>query len=124
MNNHDKNNLNFLLSVDICTLYDWYEKVDEDDHLYAIELLTKFNLENIDINKNGLDEKDLDNLKFLLNIDNKTLYDWYEKVNEEDHLYAIELLTAFKQEKINYEIEQVLSLMKDFTEVKKILNKF
>lgn len=124
MNKHDEDNLNFLLSVDIVTLYDWYGKVDEDDHLYAIELLTKFNLENIDINKNGLDEEDLGNLKFLLNIDNKTLYDWYEKVDENDHLYAIELLTAFKQEKITYEVEQKLSLMNEFPIVKEILNKF
>ncbi len=39
MNEHDRNNLNFLLNIDGETFEDWYAQTDEDDRLYAQELL-------------------------------------------------------------------------------------
>ncbi len=39
MNEHDFQNLRFLLLSSPEVLADWYENVDEDDHDYAIELL-------------------------------------------------------------------------------------
>ncbi len=39
MNEHDFQNLRFLLLASPDVLADWYESVDEDDHDYAIELL-------------------------------------------------------------------------------------
>jgi hypothetical protein len=39
MNDHDRNNLNFLLNIDGETFEDWYAQIDEDDRLYAQELL-------------------------------------------------------------------------------------
>lgn len=45
MNKHDRDNLNFLLSLDRDTLKDWYSKVDQEDHEYAQELLAIYSLE-------------------------------------------------------------------------------
>ena len=39
MNQHDKDNLQFLLNSTPATLKDWYDKMDEDDHAYALELI-------------------------------------------------------------------------------------
>lgn len=39
MNQHDKDNLHFLLTASPDVLKDWYDKVDRDDHEYAIELI-------------------------------------------------------------------------------------
>ncbi len=39
MNEHDRNNLNFLLNIDGETFEDWYAQTDEDDRVYAQELL-------------------------------------------------------------------------------------
>lgn len=39
MNQHDKDNLQFLLTASPAVLKDWYDKVDRDDHEYAIELI-------------------------------------------------------------------------------------
>jgi hypothetical protein len=39
MNDWDKDNLNFLLTIDSKTFEDWLEQADEDDIDYAIELL-------------------------------------------------------------------------------------
>jgi hypothetical protein len=39
MNDHDRNNLNFLLNIDGETFEDWYAQTDEDDRVYAQELL-------------------------------------------------------------------------------------
>jgi hypothetical protein len=39
MNEHDFQNLRFLLLASPDVLADWYENVDEDDHDYAVELL-------------------------------------------------------------------------------------
>ena len=42
MNDYDRDNLNFLLNASPETLEDWYEKMDEDDHEYASELLSAY----------------------------------------------------------------------------------
>jgi hypothetical protein len=39
MNDHDRNNLNFLLTIDPETFTEWYDQTDEDDREYAQELL-------------------------------------------------------------------------------------
>ncbi len=39
MNEHDFQNLRFLLLASEDVLADWFQTVDEDDHEYAIELL-------------------------------------------------------------------------------------
>ena len=39
MNDHDRQNLNFLLTASPEVIADWYTKVDEDDIAYAQELL-------------------------------------------------------------------------------------
>jgi hypothetical protein len=49
MNQHDKENLHFLLSASPEVLKDWYESVEEDDHLYASELLAAYKLELAEI---------------------------------------------------------------------------
>ena len=45
MNEHDRSNLKFLLNASAETLKDWWDKVDEDDHQYAQELLAMAALE-------------------------------------------------------------------------------
>jgi hypothetical protein len=39
MNEHDRDNLRFLLSADKSTMDQWYQTVSEDDVEYALELL-------------------------------------------------------------------------------------
>lgn len=45
MNQHDRDNLNFLLKSSPEILRDWYSKVSEDDIAYAQELLDAYALE-------------------------------------------------------------------------------
>ena len=42
MNDHDRENLKFLLGADEETLRDWYEKMDDDDHKYASEIMEEY----------------------------------------------------------------------------------
>lgn len=39
---HDQSNLDFLLNASVEVLNKWYEQVDDDDLLYANELLIKY----------------------------------------------------------------------------------
>ncbi len=39
MNQHDRDNLDFLINASPEVLQDWYNKVEDDDILYAFELL-------------------------------------------------------------------------------------
>lgn len=39
MNQHDKDNLEFLLNSTPASLKNWYDSVDGDDHEYALELI-------------------------------------------------------------------------------------
>lgn len=45
MNDRDRSNLNFLLSVDSTTLGDWFNKSSADDIAYASELLDAYKRE-------------------------------------------------------------------------------
>ncbi len=45
MNDHDRKNLDFLLTASPEVIRDWYQHVDEDDHKYAMELLEAASLE-------------------------------------------------------------------------------
>jgi hypothetical protein len=45
MNKHDRDNLNFLLTIDEATFKDWYDQMEENDHEYAQELLNMYSLE-------------------------------------------------------------------------------
>lgn len=42
MDDHDRKNLEFLLSASEEVLRDWYDNVSEDDHEYASELLNAY----------------------------------------------------------------------------------
>jgi hypothetical protein len=39
VNQHDRDNLDFLLNASPAVIQDWYNKVEDDDILYAFELL-------------------------------------------------------------------------------------
>ena len=41
MNDHDRDNLNFLMTVSPETLADWWGQVDADDRVYAFDLLNR-----------------------------------------------------------------------------------
>ena len=41
MDQHDRDNLNFLMNASKATLNDWYAKMDQDDIEYAFELLAQ-----------------------------------------------------------------------------------
>ena len=45
MNEHDRENLRFLLTTDPKVLEDWYDSISDDDRKYAAELLIMFNNE-------------------------------------------------------------------------------
>jgi hypothetical protein len=41
MNDHDRDNLNFLLTVSQEVFEDWFDQADQDDVDYALELLAR-----------------------------------------------------------------------------------
>jgi len=45
MNDWDKNNLNFILSLNEQEFTDWYECLDDDDIEYAMEILKQARIE-------------------------------------------------------------------------------
>lgn len=45
MNDHDRDNLQFLLTADETAMQDWYSQVSQDDIEYALELLQMANAE-------------------------------------------------------------------------------
>lgn len=69
LNDHDANNLLFLLKSPESVLKDWYKKMGTDDHLYAQELLY--------ILKEALDSKDID-----LSLKRKKRFPVVEKIME------------------------------------------
>ncbi len=64
-NQHDRNNLNFLLSVDSETLSMWYKNCTNDDLLYAKSLLDAFALEICEQLKTQLIEDSLSTMKYF-----------------------------------------------------------
>jgi hypothetical protein len=59
MNNYDRENLKFLLNVSPETLFDWYNNVSEDDHIYASELINQYS-EELKIKKRFYDVEEVD----------------------------------------------------------------
>lgn len=47
MDEHDRDNLNFLLNASVSVLSDWYEQASTDDITYALELLAAMSEENV-----------------------------------------------------------------------------
>lgn len=45
-----------------------------------------------------MNERDRENLQFLLNADEETLNDWYEKMDIDDHEYASEIMEEYAEE--------------------------
>jgi hypothetical protein len=45
MNDHDRGNLQFLLTADESVMQEWYNQVSQDDIEYALELLQMANAE-------------------------------------------------------------------------------
>ena len=61
MNDWDKNNLQFILSLNEDEFSDWYECLDDDDVAYAMELLQKARTEvNIQLVELNDEPSDLD----------------------------------------------------------------
>jgi DNA-binding MurR/RpiR family transcriptional regulator len=57
----------------------------------------------LDMNMN---ERDLENLKFLLSASQETLNDWYNTVDDDDIDYAMELLHQYRLELIDAAVEE------------------
>jgi len=58
MNQHDRDNLDFLLNATPEVIQDWYNKVEDDDILYAFELLEMAKEELIEQQMAGSDLSD------------------------------------------------------------------
>lgn len=67
---------------------------------------------------------DRENLKFLLTATPETLKDWYDKVDPEDHEYAMHLIKTHHSEVIIEQLEKIDRETTDFTEARKILAQF
>ena len=57
-----------------------------------------------------MNQRDRDNLDFLLNASPEVIQDWYEKMDDDDIEYAFELLDAYSQE---LEIEELSAKLAD-----------
>lgn len=62
MNDHDKNNLNFLLTASDQELKVWYDKTTELEHEYANELLRRYYVEVAETAQELLEEWTLDSM--------------------------------------------------------------
>lgn len=54
--------------------------------------------QQLDSLERKMNERDRENLEFLLNADEETLKDWYDKMDTDDHEYASELLALYGEE--------------------------
>lgn len=59
MNQHDRDNLDFLLNATPEVIWDWYEQMDDDDIQYAFELLEMAKEELIEQQMAGTDLSDV-----------------------------------------------------------------
>jgi hypothetical protein len=67
MNDWDKNNLNFIMSLSSKEFDDWYECLDDDDIKYAMELLAQARAEVAEQFASSLDDiKDTTDAKNVL----------------------------------------------------------
>lgn len=62
MNNHDRDNLRFLLTASKETLQDWYSKMDEDDYKYAMELLEAYSRE-LDVKAALMEDREAESIE-------------------------------------------------------------
>jgi hypothetical protein len=67
--------------------------------------------------KTDMTERDLDNLEFLLTASNKTIGDWFSKMEPDDIDYAIELLELAKLELVDQATE-----MTDLSQAQNVLS--
>jgi hypothetical protein len=51
-----------------------------------------------------MNQRDRDNLDFLLNASPEVIQDWYEKMEDDDIMYAFELLEMAKEELIEQQM--------------------
>ena len=72
-------------------------------------------------------EWDRDNLEFLLNTKGDDFHAWYEQADEDDKVYAQELMDAYSRElklrSEELEIECELSLLQEYNMAKSVLDK-
>lgn len=71
MNEYDLNNLNFILSLNVRGLHEWWDSISQDDKEYALELLRCYKFELIDraVDLNGdftLADQVIDSIKSKL----------------------------------------------------------
>lgn len=57
-----------------------------------------------------MNQRDRDNLDFLLNASPEVIQDWYEQMDDDDIEYAFELLEAYSQE---LEMEELSAKLAD-----------
>jgi hypothetical protein len=78
-----------------------------------------------------MNQDDKDNLNFLLSATPEVLKDWFESVSDDDHLYASELLAAYKlelaeiqsQKELEDGFEEQIAAMDCFPLVQSLLSK-
>jgi hypothetical protein len=66
-----------------------------------------------------MNQRDKDNLDFLLNASPEVIQDWYNTVEDDDILYAFELLEMAKEELIEQQIAG-----SDLSEARAIISKY
>jgi len=66
-----------------------------------------------------MNQRDRDNLDFLLNASPEVIQDWYNKVEDDDILYAFELLEMAKEELIEQQMAG-----NDLSEARSIISKY
>jgi hypothetical protein len=66
-----------------------------------------------------MNQRDKDNLDFLLNASPEVIQDWYNKVEDDDILYAFELLEMAKEELIEQQMAD-----NDLSEARAIISKY
>lgn len=66
-----------------------------------------------------MNQRDKDNLDFLLNASPEVIQDWYNTVEDDDILYAFELLEMAKEELIEQQM-----VGNDLSEARAIISKY
>ena len=67
-----------------------------------------------------MNDNDRKNLEFLLKADPETLKEWYQVVETDDIVYALELITLYSNLLKEYSQDEVV----DCTEAKEVLRKY
>lgn len=68
-----------------------------------------------------MDENDRNNLKFIMNASPETLADWWDKIDVDDQVYAMELLELAREELMDRAMQ--LSSLESAKALDKLLNK-